>query len=125
MLFTGNTAPYHITQPSTDNDVQIVSPTAAMSSVTCSLNITISSGIFVSWDHNGNLATAASNKNAIQTSHSTTLLIENPQSSDAGVYQCVLINTAANDGGWSLRRNIRLLIMSMFLYHKIINSKGS
>ena len=121
MLFTGNTAPFHITQPSTDNDLQIVSPTAAMASVTCSLNITIPSGMFIVWDHNGNSATAASNKNAIQTSHGTTLLIENPQSSDAGVYQCQFINTAS-EGGWSLRRNIRLLITSMFLLCMCITS---
>ena len=111
VVFTGNTAPYHITQPSADDDVQIVSPTAAMASVTCSLNITIPSGMFVSWDHNSNLATAASNKNAIQTGNTTTLLIENPRSSDAGVYQCVF-NNFANDG-WVLRRNIRLSITSM------------
>ena len=40
-MFTGNTAPYHITQPSTDNDVQIVSPTATLTSITCSLNVTL------------------------------------------------------------------------------------
>ena len=51
VLFTGNTAPYHITQPSTDNDVQIVSPTATMTSITCSLNITIPSTVIVIWSH--------------------------------------------------------------------------
>ena len=117
MVSTGTRAPYHITQPSTDNDVQIVSSTATMTSLTCSLNTTIPSNIFVSWDHNDKLAIAASNKNAIQTSHSSTLQIENPQSSDAGIYQCAFINTAI-DRRWSLRRNIRLLITSMFLYQK-------
>ena len=119
MVFTGNTAPFHITQPSTDNDVQIVSPTATMATLTCSLNITISfNSTIIVWGHNGRFATAASNKNAIQTSHNTTLQIGNPQSSDAGVYQCVFISIA-NGRGWSLRRNIKLLITSMFLYHKI------
>ena len=112
VVFTGNTAPFHITQPSTDNDVQIVSPTATMASVTCSLNITIPSGMFIFWDHNGSDVTVASNKNAIQSSYGTTLRIENPQLSDAGDYQCRFINTA-NDG-WVLRRNIRLSITSMF-----------
>ena len=116
MVSTGTKAPYHITQSSTDNDVQIVSPTATMATLTCSLNITIPFDIFVSWDHNGKLAIAASNKNAIQTSHSSTLQIENPWLSDAGVYQCAFINI--DGGGWSLRRNIRLLITSMFLYRK-------
>ena len=114
----GNTAPYHITQPSTDNDVQIVSPTATMTSITCSLNITIPSTMIVIWSHNGDIATAASNKNAIRTSHSTTLQIEYPRSSDAGVYQCVFNNVAI--GGWILKRNVRLFITSMFLYHKMI-----
>ena len=109
LVTTGNTAPYHFTQPSTDNDVQIVSPNATMTSITCSLNITIPSRtIVVIWSHNGGIATTASNKNAIRTSHSTTLLIENPRSSDAGVYQCVF-NGITYDG-WVLKRNIRLLI---------------
>ena len=117
-LHAGNTAPYRITQPSTDNDVQIVSPTATMISITCSLNITIPFSTIVIWSHNGNIATIASNRNAIKTSHSTTLLIENPQSSDAGVYQC-MFNGIANDG-WVLRRNVRLFITGMSLYHKVI-----
>ena len=73
MVFTGNTAPFHITQPSTDNDIQIVSPTATMATLTCSLNITIPFGMFIIWDHNGRVATAASNRNAVETSHGTTL----------------------------------------------------
>ena len=111
---TGNTAPYHITQPSTDNDVQIVSPTATMASVTCSLNVTIPSGMIVVWDHYGDFI--PNSNNIITTGHSTTLLIQNPQSSDAGVYQCVF-NNAVNDG-WVLRRKIRLLITSKFLQHE-------
>ena len=105
--------------PSTDNDVQIVSLTATMATLICSLNITIPTNMFIFWDHNGDIATTASNINAIQTSHGTKLLIEDPQSSDAGVYQC-LFNNVVNDG-WALRRNIRLFIMSMFLYHKNFN----
>ena len=113
MISTGNAAPFHITQPSGDNDVQIVSPTATMATLTCSLNITIPFGMFITWDHNGTISTTASNKNAVQTSHSTTLLIENPQSSDAGLYRCTF-NNAVNDR-WVLRRHIILLITSMFL----------
>ena len=91
----------------------MISPTATMATLTCSLNITIPFGMFITWDHNGTIATAASNKNAIQTSHSTTLLIRNPQSSDPGLYRCTF-NNAVNDG-WVLSRHIRLLITSMFL----------
>ena len=113
MVFTGNTAPYHITQPSTDNDVQIVSPTATMATLICSLNITIPFGMIIIWGYNGRVATAATNRNAVETSHGTALQIENPQSSDAGVYQCTFNNAANN--GWVLRRNIRLFITSMFI----------
>ena len=112
LCFTGNTAPYHITQPSTDNDVQIVSPTATMATLTCSLNVTIPSSVTIIWYHNGSLvATKTPNGN------STTLVIENPEPSDAGDYECEF-NDLAN--GWVLRRNIRLFITSMFLSHRII-----
>ena len=112
MISTGNTAPYHITQPSTDNDVQIVSPIATMATLTCSLNVTIPFDMIITWDHNGNITTTASDENVIQTNHCTTLVIRDPQSSDAGLYRCSFIN-AANDG-WTLRRNIRVLFTSMF-----------
>ena len=104
----GNTAPYHITQPSTDNDVQIVSPTATMATLTCSLNVTIPSTAIIFWIHNSSSVSVPDNQ--ISTAGSTiTLTIENFQSSDAGVYQCIF-----NDGlggGWILRRNIILLII--------------
>ena len=89
-----------------------------MATLTCSLNITIPFGMFITWDHNGSIATTASNKNAIQTSHSTTLVIRNPQSSDAGLYQCTF-NNAVNDR-WVLRRNIRLLITSTYVSVNVI-----
>ena len=108
VVFTGNTAPYHITHPSTDNDVQIVSPTVTMATVTCSLNVTIPSSVIVIWSHNTNLISPSQ---VSITGHSTTLLILNPQSSDTGVYQCAFNNV---NNGWVLRRNIRL-ITSEFL----------
>ena len=112
MVFTGNTAPYHITQPSTDNDVQIVSPTATMATLTCSLNVTIPFGSVVTWTHNNTIPIPI---NQVSTTGSTTTLtIENPQSSDDGVYQCVF-NDVANSG-WTLSRNIILLITGMLVY---------
>ena len=108
MVFTGNVAPYHITEPSTDYDVQIVSPTATMANLTCSLNVTLPSNIIVTWLHNGSDAMVTS---PTQTGNIATLLIENPQPSDAGVYQCVF-----DDGEWILKRNIRLIIVGMFIY---------
>ena len=106
MLFTGNKAPYHITQPSTDYDVQIVSSTATMANLTCSLNITISSSVVAFW-----LSTSNSNTRAIQGGNGTTLLLENLQQSNASIYQCVFKDVS--DSGWTLRRNIRLIITSM------------
>ena len=107
MVFTGNTAPYHITQPSTDYDVQIVSSTATMANLICSLNVTIPSSVVVIWIHNSIIIPSG----LTQTGNTTTLLIENLQPSDAGVYQCVF-----DDGEWILRRNIRILIVGMLIY---------
>ena len=112
MVFTGNTAPYHITQPSTDNDVQIVSPTATMATLTCSLNITIPSTVIVSWIHNN--TNFIDSSQITQTDSTTTLLIENLQPSDAGDYQCVFNDALGS--GWTLRRNIRLITTGLYVY---------
>ena len=112
----GNTAPYHITQPSTDYDVQIVSSTATMVTVSCSLNVSIPGSVTVIWTHNSiPIPNGATQTTAGNTA---TLLIENLQPSDAGVYQCVF-DDAVGGSGWILRRNIRLLIIGM-LYINII-----
>ena len=108
MAFIGNTAPYHITQPSTDNDVQTASSTATMATLTCSLNVTIPSSVIVFWRHNSSSVSVPDSQ--VSTAGSTTTLtIENLQSSDAGVYQCVFSDPFG--GGWILRRNIMLLII--------------
>ena len=112
MMFTGNTAPYHITVPSTDNDVQIVSPTATMASVTCSLNIIIPFTVIVIWTHN--ITNYIDGSQITTTGSTTTLQIENLQSSDAGDYQCIF-NDAIGSGG-TLRRNIRLFITGLYIY---------
>ena len=110
MVFTGNTAPYHITQPSTDNDVQIVSPTATMATLMCSLNVTILSSMAIIWIHNN--TNPISSNQVLRTGDTTTLLIENLQPSDAGIYQCSFLDSS----GWRLRRNIRLLIAGIDIY---------
>ena len=112
MVFAGNTAPYHITQPLTDNDVQIVSPTATMATLTCSLNITIPSTVVVAWSHNANLITDLSQ--ITTADNTTTLLIQNLQPSDAGDYECIFNDAIGS--GWSLRRNIRLFITGSYVY---------
>jgi len=53
----------------------------------CSLNVIIPSSVTVFWTHNGNLPPP--NSNATQPGNTATLLIENPQSSDAGQYSCI------------------------------------
>jgi len=116
-VFTGNTAPYHFTQPSTDYYVQIVSPNATMANVTCSLNVTIQSNVLVLWRHNDSLVSVTSNN----TTQTATLLIEDLQPSDAGVYQCGFNNFAI---GWVLRRNIILIITGMELYPTAIRMHG-
>ena len=103
---TGNTAPYHITQPPADNDIQIVFPNVTMMNLLCALNVTIPSGMMITWLHNGNIEVNLTT-NREQTSNSVEL-IRSTQPSDAGVYQCALSNTAT---GLTLRRNITLLSM--------------
>jgi len=116
-MSTGNTAPYHFTQPSTDNDVQIVSSTATMAIMSCSLNITTPSNVIISWRHNGSLVNLRPPNNATQTGNTTTLLIGNLQPSDAGVYQCILNSPTI---GWVLRRNIILFITGMFVHMVLV-----
>ena len=83
----------------TDNDVQMISPTATMATLRCSLNTTIPSTVSVRWFYN--------NENPITgsiTGNTARIQIQNPT---AGNYQCVFIDTF---DGWSIRRNIRLVI---------------
>ena len=97
--FTGDIAPYHITQPPTDNYEQIISPTATMASITCALNITISANFIITWEHNGNyIGTTQPNGQA------TTYVITDLQPSDVGVYECIFID----DNVWRLSRTITL-----------------
>ena len=108
MLFTGNTPPFHITQPSTDNDVQIVSPTATMATLTCSLNVTIPSSMIVQWTHNNQRLPSGD-----PTGNTTTLVIDDFQPSDVDVYQCLFSDIF--DSKWILTRNINLLVPSTFV----------
>jgi len=93
-------APYYITQPSTDDDVQIVSPNADLN-LRCSLNVTIPAGIMVTWLLNGDVFltfTTTQRTNTIRTIQGT------PKS---GVYQCVFNDPA----GYILQGNINVLGM--------------
>ena len=104
--FTGNTAPYHITQPSVNNYEQIIPPTATMANITCALNISIPSTIIVFWTHNGNtFITPKSPNEVIKEGSTVTLLLRNLQPSDLGAYKCEFSNTIDR---WRLRRTITL-----------------
>ena len=76
----------------------------------CSLNIDIPSSVTVIWLHNGSIAMTTSTNEISTVGNTTTLTIENPQPSDAGVYQCVFNDTVDQ---WTLRRNIILEMLSM------------
>ena len=99
------TAPYHITQPSTNNDVQLVSPTATMLDLRCSLNVTIPAGIMVTWLRSGNVLQTRNTTDTDTVTNTVRLLLGGrPQ---PGVYQCVF-----NDPAWYiLGRNIIVLGM--------------
>ena len=90
------------------NHQLIVSPTATMAILTCSLNVIIPSNVIIIRNHNGIVRTDGVSK----AGKSTTLVIENFEPSDAGNYECHFNNAINN--GWILRRNIKLFIASMF-----------
>ena len=77
----------------------------------CSLNIDIPSNVEVMWLHNGSTNITTPNEST-ENGSTTTLLIEDLQPSDAGVYQCVFNDT---EDEWILSRNISLLITGMSL----------
>ena len=97
--------------------IDIIQPTMSYHTVTfskstdsvqlmCSLNIDIPSSVTVRWTYN-NIRVIT---NGVSTAgNTTTLVIGNPQPSDAGVYQCVFNDTVDQ---WILRRNIILEMLS-------------
>ena len=109
--FIGNTAPFRIIQPSTENHVQAVTSTRSQVNVTCSVNANISEMVIV-WFYNSS-AIQINRVSHIQSGNTTTLLISNFQPSDAGVYQCVFSDQASS--GWTIRRNIILIINGMYI----------
>ena len=106
---TGNAPHFHISQPPTDV-VQFFPPNATFS-VTCTLNITMLPGMRVQWTHNRNIFSSPT-ANITTAGKATTLVIENFQPSDVGVYRCLFIDSSS---GWTQTRNIRLVIGSKFV----------
>ena len=101
----GNTAPYYITQPSTNDYVQIVSPDEAVVSLMCSLNVTIPAGMTITWIHNNSIVLTLTTK-AEQTSNTVSLERGGARPFYAGLYQCVFNDNASH----VVRRNITLIV---------------
>jgi len=76
-----------IVQPSNNSHAITFDESSSSVQLMCSLNVIIPSNVTVIWTHNGNLPPLSSR--VIQTGNNTTLLIENPQSSDACLYRCI------------------------------------
>ena len=106
---TGNVPHFHISQPPTDV-VQFVSPNVTFS-VTCLLNITMLPDMIVHWIHNFKIVSSPP-ANITTAGKATTLVIENLQPSDAGVYRCQFTDRSSR---WTLTRDIRLVIGSKFI----------
>ena len=69
----------------------------------CSLNIDIPFSVVVTWLHNDSDVMTTLPNGVITAGNTTTLVIGNPQTSDAGDYQCVFSDTV---GMWTLKRNL-------------------
>ena len=76
----------------------------------CLLNIDIPSSVTVIWLHNDSIVMTTSTNEVSTAGNTTTLIIEDPQPSDTGVYQCVFNDTVDQ---WILRRSIILEMLSM------------
>ena len=84
-----------------------------MTSITCSLNITIPSTVIVRWLHNGSVVMTTPSNQVTQIDSNTTLQIDNLQPSDVGVYQCVFNDTT----GYVLRRTTLLIFIVGKMLH--------
>ena len=95
-------------------DPQIIHPPVDLYTVTfyestssvqlmCSLNIDIPSSVMVTWTHNSISVSTTPPNEVTQTGNTATLLIGDPQPSDAGVYACSFVFN-----GLALQRFIHL-----------------
>jgi len=98
---TSRTSRY-IAYPQTDTQLFIFNSRQQFISLMCLLYESFSYRVHVSWLHNNTITY----NNTVENVNSTTLLITNPQPSDAGVYQCVF---GSMYGRWTLNKNILLL----------------
>jgi len=76
-----------IIQPPDNSHTVAFDESSSSVQLMCSLNVIIPSSVTVLWTYDSN--DPPPNSRVIQTGNTTTLLIENPQPSDAGDYRCV------------------------------------
>ena len=67
--------------------------------------------------HNGSVVMTIPSNEVTQTGSTTTLVIRNPQPSDAGVYQCVFNDTT----GYVLRSITLLMVGKLLILHTQLN----
>ena len=69
--------------------------------------------MLVTWLHNGSFPMTTTPNEVMRTGNTTTLLIENFQLSDVGIYQCVFNDTV---NGWILKRSINVTLEELCKY---------
>ena len=80
--------PPEVIQPPADLYIVTFDESTTSVLLMCSLNIDIPSSVTVTWTRNGNLLSLGPSDSITQAGTTTTLIIGNPQQSDAGIYQC-------------------------------------
>ena len=90
-----------IIQPPEDFHTVTFDESSTSVQLMCSLNVTIPSSVRVTWTYNSNNLLIVPPNEVIQSGNTATLLIVNPQPSDAGVYHCTF-------SGLNLQRFISL-----------------
>ena len=102
-VYTGSEAPYHIIQPPADDHIQIFSPDAndrIIVTLSCSVNITIPTGMTVTWLRNDKVFITQTQ--FYRFTNSAMLSISTRSYYRSDVFQCVFNNTA----GCTVRRSI-------------------
>ena len=102
IMLSGNIPRYYITQPTSDEYVQVVSSNMTTVTLSCSLNVVIPIGMVITWRHDGDVI----NKTTVDqnTTNATQIRTDQP-----GVYQCMFNDTA----GYILKRNITVTLLGM------------
>ena len=77
-----------IIQPPDNSHTVTFDETASSVQLMCSLNIDIPSSVTVIWTHNGHPAMITPPNGVLTAGSTTTLVIGNPQPSNAGTYLC-------------------------------------